>query len=177
MWPLSWLFAVLALLPAAQATNPASVAQRVPQAAAAAVPTDDFVRQAIAVAKFQSDSSKLALRKTKNGSVVGFAHQMNLDYAAAGMKFRQAVAESKLPMPRDALDSRRKTVFDELSRTLPGKPFAKAYLETTATVLRYDLALFEAYAASGDNERLKYFAKEMVPLVRGQLEQVEKLKK
>src|SRR5204863_6047569 len=106
IWPLWWLLAILVLLPAAaHAASPVGVAQGTPQAAAAAaVPTDSFVRQALAVAKFHSDGSKLALRKTKNESVVRFAHQMNLDYAAAGMKFRQAVAEAKLPMPRDALD-------------------------------------------------------------------------
>jgi putative membrane protein len=87
------------------------------------------------------------------------------------------VAEAKLPMPRDALDTSRKTLFDELSHTPPGKPFAKAYVATTATALRDDLALFEAYAKGGDNERLKVFAEEMVPLVRGQIEQLEKLKK
>jgi putative membrane protein len=190
MWRrISWLCAGLALLPAASAANPGvansglTVAQRIAPAPVAtstqpaAVSTDAFLRQAIAVAKFQSDTSKLALRKTKNDSVVGFAHQINLDYAAAGMKFRQAVAESKLPMPKDALDAGRKTLFDELSKTLPGKPFAKAYVDMVGPVLRDDLALFEAYAKAGDNARLQHFAGEMVPLIRGHLAQWDKLKK
>jgi putative membrane protein len=169
------LAAVLAVLPAAQAADPVSVAQRATPTAAAA--TDAFLRQAIAIAKFQSESSKLALRKTRNDSVVAFAHQVNLDYAAAGMKFRQALAESKLPTPREALDTSRKTLFDELSKTPPGKPFAKVYVDMVTTVLRDDLALFEAYARDGDNARLQHFAEDMVPIVRAHLAQAEKLRK
>lgn len=184
---LAWLFAILVLLPPAAhaanpAPNPASGGQRgapaaTIEAAAGPVTTDSFLRQAIAVARFQSESSKLALRKTKNDSVVGFAHQVSLDYAAAGMQFRQAVAESKLPMPRDALDSTRKTLFDELSKTPPGKPFAKAYVDMVTSVMRDDLAVYEAYAKSGDNARLQYFAQEMVPIVRSHIESAAKLKK
>jgi putative membrane protein len=184
---LAWLLSVLFLPPAAAqaanpAPNPASGAQRAaapaPSAAAAGpVTTDSFLRQSIAIAKFQSDSSRLALRKTKNESVVGFAHQINLDYAAAGMKFRQAVGESKLPMPKDVLDTGRKTLFDELGKTPPGKPFAKAYVDMVTTVLRDDLALFEAYARTGENARLQHFAQEMVPMVRGHIESAAKLKR
>jgi putative membrane protein len=190
MWrlsSLSWLLAIVILLPvvayaANPSPNPASGGQRgapaaTNEAASGPITTDSFLRHAIAIAKFQSETSKLALRKTKNDTVVGFAHQVSLDYTAAGMKFRQAVAESKLPMPRDALDTSRKTLFDELSKTPPGKPFAKAYVDMITTVLRDDLALYESYAKTGDNARLQYFAQEMVPVVRAHIESAAKLKK
>jgi putative membrane protein len=184
---LSWLLIVVMLLPAAghaanPAPNPPAGGQRAApapaiEAAAGPVTTESFLRQAIAIAKFQSESSRLALRKTRNDTVVAFAHQISLDYAAAGMKFRQAVAESKLPMPRDVLDTSRKTLFDELSKTPPGKPFAKAYVDMVTSVLSEDLALFETYAKSGDNARLQYFAEQMVPVVRSHIESAAKLKK
>ena len=55
--------------------------------------------------------SQLALRKTQSEVVHGFAHQMMLDYSAAGMKLSQAAADAKLPL-RDALDERHKAVLD-----------------------------------------------------------------
>jgi hypothetical protein len=42
--------------------------------------------------------------------------------------------------------------------------------------LRDDLAMVQAYARGGDDERMKYFAQEMVPVLRGHLEQAEKIR-
>src|SRR5205823_492437 len=162
-----------ALLSAAHAADPRAAAARIPQAAE----TEAFVLQAAGFLKFEVASSQLALKKTKNDHVLAFAHQLVLDYTAAGMKFRQAVAEAKLPPPRDAYDAGHKALADELGHTAPGKPFAKAYVEMQAKTLRDDLPVFEAYARSGDTERLKLFAQEMVPLLRGHLEQAERLHK
>jgi len=138
---------------------------------------EPFIRYAAAAIKFQTSSSQLALRKTKADVVQAFAHQMALDYSVAGMKFRQLLTDAKLPMPRDALAGRHKVLFDELGRSPPGKPFAKAYVAAQSTVLQEDLEVFLAYAGSGDDVRLKYFAEEMVPLLNGQIEQVGRLRR
>jgi len=161
-------------MPAVQAATPPESAARGPQTVTTA---EDFLRQAAAMLKFEVASSQLALRKTKSDVVQRFAHQLILDYSAAGMKFRQAVADTKLKPPRDGLDASHKALSDELAHTPPGKAFAKAFVEIQIRGLRDDLALFEAYAANGDDERMKFFAQEMVPLVRGHLEQAEKLRR
>ena len=162
---LTGLLAVLVLMPAVQAADPPAVT---PQA---------FLPHATAVFKFGIASSQLALRKTKSEAVQGFAHQLVLEFSVAAMQLRQAVADAKLPPPRDAFDAAHKALFDELSHTAPGKPFAKAYVEAQSKALRDDTKLFEAYAQDGDNERLKYFAQEMVPLLRGQLERADRLRR
>jgi putative membrane protein len=180
MWrPLPWFLATLFSVSAVHAASPPEVAARGPQAEQSpqAVTTEAFLRHTAAVIKFQVASSQLALRKTKSAIVQDFAHQMVLDYSAAGMKFRQAVADAKIPPPREMLDESHKALSDELGRTLPGKPFAKAYVEAQSKALHDDLELFKAYARSGDNERLKYFAQEMVPLLRGQLDQLARLRR
>jgi putative membrane protein len=174
--PLPWLLAVLVFISAAHAASPPDVAAPTPQGPQA-VTIEAFLRHSAAVFKFQLASSQLALRKTKSDAVQSFARQMILEYSAAGMKFRQAVAEAKLVAPREALDEAHKALSDQLSHTLPGKPFAKAYVGVQARTLHDDLAFFQAYAESGDNERLKFFAQEMVPLLRAHLEQVAKLQR
>lgn len=171
---LSRLLAALLLLPAAQAATPPDSAARGPSTIIA---TDAFLRQTIGMLKFEVASSQLALRKTRADTVQSFARQLILDYSAAGMKFRQAVADTKLKLPRDALDAGHKALSDELAHTPPGKAFAKAYVEVQVKSLRDDLELFKAYAQDGDDERMKFFAQEMVPVLRGHLEQAEKLRR
>jgi putative membrane protein len=141
-----------------------------------AVPAAALLAHAAAVNKFQLAASQLALRKTQAEVVHGVAHQMVLDYSVAGMQLRQAAADAKLPL-REALDETHKSLLDALTHTPPGKTLSKAYLETEEKVVRNDLAVFEAYAQSGDNERLKIFAQEMVPVMKSQLEQLAKLRK
>jgi putative membrane protein len=155
------LLALFAAVSAAHAAEPSAPA---------------FLVQATGAIKFEIASSQLATRKTKSAAVLGFAHQMILDGTAASMKLRQTIADAKLPTPRDVYDDGHKALWDTLSHTPPGKPFATAYLEAQDKALRDDLALFEAYARDGDNERLKFFAGEMVPIVRGQLDQLGKVK-
>jgi putative membrane protein len=171
---LSCFLAALLLMPAARAATPPHAETPASQAA---VTTDAFLRQSAAMLRFEVASSHLALRKTGSAVVQGFARQLNLDYSVAGMKFRQAVTDAKLKLPRDALDAGHKALSDELAHTPPGKAFAKAYVEVQIKCLRTDLELFQAYARDGDDERMKFFAQEMVPLLRGHLEQAEKLRR
>jgi predicted outer membrane protein len=144
--------------------------------ASAADPTQAFLAHAAAVNKFQVAASQLALRKTQSNVVHGFAHQIILDYSVAGMKLRQLTADAKLPL-HDTLDPPHKALFDGLSKTPPGKALSKAYFEAEDKTLRDDAAVFEAYAATGDDERLKIYAQEMAPILRSQLDQLAKLRK
>jgi putative membrane protein len=143
---------------------------------AAADSTQAFLAQAASVNKFQLAASQLALRKTQSNVVHDFAHQLVLDYSVAGMQLRQATADAKLPL-HDALDPTHKSLLDTLTKTAPGKTLSKAYLDTEEKVLRDDTAFFQAYAQTGDNERLKLYAQEMVPVLQSQLDQLGKLKR
>jgi putative membrane protein len=142
--------------------------------AAAADSTQAFLEQAVSVNKFQLAASQLALRKTQSNVVHDFAHQMVLDYSVAAMKLRQTAGDAKLPL-RDALDPTHKALLDTLTHTAPGKTLSKAYFEVEEKTLRDDTAVFQAYAATGDNERLKIYAQEMVPVMQGELDQLGKL--
>lgn len=142
--------------------------------AAAADSTQAFLAQAVAINKFQLAASQLALRKTQSTIVHDFAHQQVLDYSVAVMKLRQMAADAKLPL-HDALDARHKALLDTLTHTKPGKTLSKAYFEAEEQTLRDDSAVFKAYATNGDNERLKLYAQDMVPVLQSQLEQLGKL--
>ena len=170
--PLLWLLALLALSPAAVST----AARFVPAALAADAATQTFLARAHSALKFEAAAAQLALKKTRNDAVQGFAHQMNLDASAASMKLRQTIDDAHLPAPRDQLDAAHKALYDQLHGTPPGKPFAKAFPDLIDKPLRDDLALFETYAQEGDDPRLKYFASEIAPILKIQLEQLAKLR-
>jgi predicted outer membrane protein len=142
--------------------------------AAAADSTQSFLAQAVAVNKFQLAASQLALRKSQSNVVHDFAHQMVLDYSVAVMKLRQTAADAKLPL-HDALDAPHKALLDALTHTAPGKTLSRAYFEAVERTLRDDMAIFKAYAEKGDDERLKIYAQEMVPVMQSELEQLGKL--
>ncbi len=141
--------------------------------AAAADSTQAFLARAVAINKFQLAASQLALRKSQSNVVHDFAHQLVLDYSVAVMKLRQTAADAKLPL-HDALDAPHKALLDTLTHTKPGKTLSRAYFDAEEQTLRDDMAVFKAYAANGDNERLKLYAQEMVPILQGQLEQLGK---
>jgi predicted outer membrane protein len=92
------------------------------------------------------------------------------------MKLRQTAADAKLPL-HDMLDPPHKALLDTLTHTPPGKTLSRAYFEAEEKTLRDDTAIFQAYAAKGDDERLKIYAQEMVPVLQSQLEQLGKLRK
>jgi putative membrane protein len=144
--------------------------------AAAADTTTAFLAQAASVNKFQLAASQLALRKTQSNIVHDFAHQMVLDYSVAAMKLRATVSDAKLTL-HDALEPAHKALLDTLTHTPPGRTLSKAYFEAEEKTLRDDTAIFQAYARSGDNERIKIYAQEMVPVMQGELAQLGKLKK
>jgi putative membrane protein len=144
--------------------------------AVAADSTNAFVAQAASVNKFQIAAGQLALRKSQSTVVHDFAHQMVLDYSVAGMKLRQATADAKLPL-HDVFDPTHKALLDALTHTAPGKTLSKAYLDTEEKTLRDDTVIFQAYAQNGDDERLKIYAQEMLPVLQSEIDQLGKLKR
>ena len=144
--------------------------------AAAADATTTFLAQAASVNKFQLAAGLLALRKTQSNIVHDFAHQMVLDYSVAAMKLRATASDAKLPL-HDALEPAHKALLDTLTHTPPGRTLSKAYFAAEEKTLRDDTAIFQAYAKSGDNERIRIYAQEMVPVMQGELKQLGKLHK
>lgn len=137
--------------------------------------TADFLKKAAVGNKFEIDSSKLALDKSKSEAVRTFANMMIKDHGEAAVKMRAAVTEAQLSAPADALDARHKQTLDDLS-TKDGSAFDKAYVEAQLKGHEETVALFQAYANVGDNARIKRFAKDLLPTLQMHLEHVRKLK-
>lgn len=141
----------------------------------APVTTATFLEKVAAGNTFEIDSSRLATSKSANDTVKAFAQQMVSDHTEAGSKFKAAVSESGLKAPADKLDAKHAAIVEKL-KGLQGAEFDRAYLAAQREAHVETIALFEAYAARGDNDRMKKFATDMLPVLRSHLDRLKAIK-
>ena len=140
-------------LPASQPTDP-SINQAPPMATPS---TESFLASVAAGNRFEIDSSKLALERAKSAAVKIFAHRLVDEHTSAGARFKQAVAQAKLPPPTEELDAPHQAILDDL-KARGASSFDKAYVEAQYQALRELAGLFRAYATGGDDARIRQFA-------------------
>ena len=162
--------ALAATAPVAFAADPPKTASATVQAPA----TDEFLTKLAAGNKFEIDSSKLAISKTKSESVKAFANDMVKDHGQAGAKMKQAVTDAKAKAPPDQLDAKHQAIYDDLKKK-DGTAFDQAFVDAQAKGHVETVAMVEAYAQGGDNPRIKAFAKDILPTLKTHLDKVKKL--
>jgi putative membrane protein len=180
MFPTVRWLAVLSAFPLVLAAAPASLAADPPAKTAAApattaASTATFLTNTAVGNLFEIESSKLALAKSQSEKIKTFANKMVTDHTAAGGKFKQAVTDTKLTPPAEKLDAKHQAMLDDL-KTKNGAAFDKAYIEAQYNGHVETVAMFEAYAKGGDNPRMKQFATDLLPTLKGHLDHVVKLK-
>jgi putative membrane protein len=162
---------VAAVTPAFAADPPSTAAA---SATAPAPSTDEFLAKLAPGNKFEIDSSKLAISKSKSETVKGFASQMVKDHGEAATKLKRAVTDAKLKAPPDSLDAKHQAIYDDLKKK-DGMAFDQAYVDAQMKGHVETVAMVEAYAKDGDNPRIKAFANEVLPTLRSHLDHVKKL--
>jgi putative membrane protein len=166
------LVALAAAAPVAFAADPPSTASAT--ATAPAMSTDEFLTKLAAGNKFEIDSSKLAISKSKSETVKAFATQMVTDHGQAAAKMKQAVTDAKAKAPADSLDAKHQAIYDDLKKK-DGTAFDQAYVDAQMKGHVDTVAMVDAYANSGDNARIKAFASDILPTLKSHLDQVKKL--
>ena len=137
-------------------------------------PTATFVQQAVVGNLFEVESSKLALDRSENATVRTFAKSMVDDHSAAGVKLADAVDQAKQARPPLKLDARHQAILDDLAAK-KGADFDKLYVEAQHEAHVEAVALFESYAASGEDARLKALAGELLPKLKDHLARIDKI--
>lgn len=152
------------------AAAPSSVAP----AANAAPSTQDFVKNAAIGGMFEIQSSELALRKHAKPDR-RFADDMIRDHERIAAQLKHIVradrVDAQLPA---ALDDEHKKMLDQL-RNENGDQFDKDYDQMQQQGHQQAVALFQAYAQSGDNPALKRWAEKTLPTLQHHLSMAEKL--
>lgn len=146
--------------------------------AAAALPTtaQDFVNAAAASDRFEIESSKLAASGGQSAAVKKFANNMIKAHTASTEKLRTTLASLATPLTiNDALNTNQQQLLDGL-RAKSGTELDSAYSAAQVSAHQATLDGLNAYAASGDDPKLKVFASGMIPTVTAHLNAAKGLK-
>jgi len=135
-----------------------------------------FANAAAASDRFEIESSKLATTAASSGAVKSFAVKMIAAHTASTAKLK-ATAGGLSPAitPDDTLSPEQQSALDSLKGPT-GADFDSAYAAAQVDAHQKALDALNNYAASGDNQALKDFAKGMVPTVVAHLNMANGLK-
>lgn len=138
---------------------------------------DNFVEKASVAGKFEIDSSKLALEKSKNADVREFAQQMIDDHTKASEKLKATLPAAGVDASaaKDTLDSKHQKIMNEL-KSASGDAFDKKYIAAQVDAHDEAVTLFKTYSNKGDDKALQGFASETLPTLEKHKEHVEQLK-
>ena len=145
---------------------------------AAPLPTDaaSFIKTAAASDLYETESSKLALDKSKNKDVRDFAQMMITDHAKTTAGVKAAAAKANLTVSPPELSADQQKMMDTL-QPLSGADFDKAYLAQQLPAHQQALALMQNYAAKGDTPALQDAAKTAIPIVEKHIDRLQAMNK
>jgi putative membrane protein len=144
--------------------------------AAQAPTTQDFVKTVAISDMFEVQSGQLASEKAENDEVQSFGKQMVDDHTKTTDELKDLVGDENLKVALPPkLDEQHQTKLDKL-KGLSGSAFDKEYVRIQIDAHENAVALFEAYASAGENDKLKAWAKNTLPTLTGHLEHAQKLK-
>ena len=137
--------------------------------------TPDFVKEAAMSDMYEIASSKLALQKADQPTKE-FATQKVADHTKTSTELKAATTGlPDAPVPA-ALDSSHQDKLASLAK-LNGADFTKEYHSEQVGAHKDAVSLFERYAKSGDNLKLKSWAETTLPTLRHHLEMAQTLDK
>jgi putative membrane protein len=136
--------------------------------------TADFVKEAAISDMFEIQSSQLA-QERGNASEKPFAGMMIKDHQKTSDDIKAMVSggDVKAELPT-ALDSSHQSSLDKL-KSLKGSDFSSRYSSDQVSGHKDAVSLFERYAKSGENAKLKDWADKTLPTLRHHLEMAQDL--
>jgi putative membrane protein len=134
-----------------------------------------FAEKAAVANLFEIETSKLAVKTSKNKDVLAFANKMITDHTKAGTAFKAAVGKaSGVTAPAEKLDDAHQSKLDDL-KTKTGEDFDKAYIDAQQDAHDEAVSLFDSYANNGTDAALKAFAAETLPTLKAHEEHIDKM--
>jgi putative membrane protein len=138
--------------------------------------TTDFVKEVAMSDMLEIESSKLAQQRGP-ADIKTFADQMIADHTKTSSELKHMVKEGgvKTELPT-ALDNKHQGKVDDLKKAKPDD-FAGDYADMQVSAHKDAVSLFERYAKSGDNAKLKEWASKTLPALQHHLEMAQTLDK
>lgn len=135
---------------------------------------DMFVMAAASSNAFEIESSQLAVDSAQDEAVRTFAEQMIEDHTAATRELSTVVAQAGLQAPELDLAAQHQEMLDQL-QDAEGEEFDSLYATLQVQAHEEAIALHEAYAENGDEDALREFAEQTLPILEEHLAMAQEL--
>lgn len=139
--------------------------------------SQNFVANAAVGNQFEISSSQLALQDSQDPTIRQFAQQMIDDHKQIGDQMGAALRAPDVGMmpPDNALDKKHQHMLDVLAKK-SGANFDKKYVSEQVDAHKEAVGLFKKYASRGDNDTLKGFAAQNLPMIQEHLAQIKQIR-
>lgn len=142
-----------------------------PALAQSPIPASDFAMKASVGNTFEVEESQLALKQAASPKVKSFAKMMIHDHSMAEKKLTAAAKPSGTIIEKKLDDPHQAMVTALQGKT--GADFDKAYVADQIQAHEETATLLDTYEASGDDAKLKSWAKATLPAVNMHLKKVK----
>ena len=130
-----------------------------------------FIAQAVSGNMLEIQSSKLAADRSRQDSVKQFAEKMVKDHSEAAERMTEAAMGQTIPGEMSSLHAQS---LNQL-RQADEQQFDAQYLQMQVQAHEDAVLLYEQYAATGEQESLKQYAEQMLPILREHLQSVKQI--
>jgi putative membrane protein len=134
-----------------------------------------FVRAAARGGLSELKLGKLAMDQGSNETVKAFGTRMVAEHTKAGDELKEAAKEENIGLPTD-LTTKDQATYDRLSK-LTGAEFDQAYAQDMVKDHQQDLRDFQREANHGNDDVIRSFASETVPMIQQHLDQAKEMLK
>jgi putative membrane protein len=134
-----------------------------------------FVRAAARGGLSEIKLGKLAMDQGSNEAVKAFGTRMVAEHTKAGDDLKEAAKEENIGLPAD-LTAKDQATYDRLSK-LSGAEFDQAYAQDMVKDHQQDLRDFQREANHGNDDVIRGFASETVPMIQQHLDQAKEMLK
>lgn len=131
----------------------------------------EFVTRAAANNLFEIESSELALNNAETDTVISFANKMIADHTQASTELMAIADDKNLTVPT-TLPQDKQQIINDLADQM-GISFDKSYMDAQEAAHVEAVTLFELAAEDLEDQELRQFAEEMLPVLKMHLEMAE----
>lgn len=131
--------------------------------AASAAGGNEFIAQAAQDSLEEIELCEMALQKTSNDDIKGFAQRLIDDHSELGREIEQCGAGKNIPLPKD-VKSEQNAKMQELS-ALSGQDFDRKFIEHNVKDHEEDIKVFQHYASEESDPDIKALAERGVRML------------
>jgi putative membrane protein len=143
--------------------------------AEAAMKDETFAKAAAHGGLAEIKLGKLAMDQGSNEAVKTFGTRMVAEHTNAGDKLKEAATEEHIGLPTE-LSARDQATYDRLSK-LSRADFDRTYAQEMVKDHQQDLRDFQREANHGNDDAMRGFASETVPMIQQHLDQAKEMLK